>query len=81
MQLTIRTIENIVSTNTIGVNADMVINKKVFQLVKYVTGHRKNNHFDYSIEQSGQWYGFDTVTVSGRLGFIRVTLEPLFREI
>lgn len=76
-----RTIENIVETNIFTVNADMLKGKKLFQIVKYVTGKKLNSHSDYNVEKSGIWYRFDAFTVSGKLGFIRVTLENLFEVV
>lgn len=76
-----RTIENIVSTNCVGVTADMVKGKKLFQLAKYVTGKKKSDHTDYEIIKSNNWYNFDSYTLNGKKGFIRVSLEPLFQVI
>lgn len=55
-------------------------NKKAFQLVKYVTGKRDSLHTDYEVITS-QHRGYDSITIKGRRGFIRVTLTPLFEVI
>lgn len=68
MNPALRTIENIVEHNLHY--CPNVTGKKLFQIVKYVTGKNKNDHVDYEIEKHNQYYGF-----------IRVTLEPLFQEI
>lgn len=76
-----RTIENIVSTDCIGISADTVKGKNLYQIVKYVTGKQRSDHTDYNVEQLDKYYGFDSYAVSGKRGFIRVTLEPLFQVI
>jgi len=76
-----RTIENLVSTNILGINADNLKGKKLFQIVKYVTGKNKSDHTDYEIVKTNYWYKFDSVIVSGKKGFIRVSLEALFEVI
>lgn len=78
----IRTIENIVETNVIGVNGDNLKGKKLFQIVKYITGKNANSQYaDYTIENVNNHYEFNSVVVHGKLGFIRVTLEHLFEAI
>lgn len=52
--------------------------KKAFQLVKYVTGKDKSTANDYSVVNTPNWYGYDTITIKGKKGFIRLALTPLF---
>lgn len=54
---------------------------KAFQLVKHVTGKAKSTLNDYSIENLDPHYGYDSIAIKGNLGFVRVTLEPLFQII
>lgn len=55
--------------------------KRVLQLVKYVTGKSRNNHTDYECVKTPDYYGFETYTLKGSLGFIRIALTPLFEVI
>lgn len=59
---------------------DKARGKRAFQFVKFVTGKSKSSHTDYEILTS-QHYGYDTITISGNRGFIRLSLEPLFELI
>lgn len=55
---------------------------KAFQLIKYTTGKRRSDpNIDYSIEQVDSHYGYDSIIIKGKRGFIRVTLTPLFQII
>lgn len=76
-----RTIENLVETNCLGITADMVKGKKLFQIVKYVTGKKVSKYSDYELTKMSQYYGYDSEVIKGTKGFIRVTLEPLFEAI
>lgn len=53
---------------------------KAFQLIKYVTGKSHAVHTDYEVTK-GEHYGHDTLTIKGQRGFVRVSLEPLFKLI
>lgn len=77
----IRTIENIVETNLHGISSNNVTGKRLFQIVKYVTGKNKADHTDYELNECNNYYSFDSYEVRGRKGFIRVTLEPLFQVV
>lgn len=55
-------------------------NKKAFQLIKYVTGKRISDYTDYEVTES-TYHGYDSLTIKGSRGFIRVALEPLFEVI
>ena len=55
--------------------------KRVYQLVKYVTGKTVSQQTDYNYTPQNPWYGYDTITLLGQRGFLRVALQPLFQEI
>lgn len=66
----------------LGLSLDESKGMKAFQLVKYVTGKARSEFIhDYNYETTDPWYGFDTLTITGKKGFIRVALQPLFQEI
>lgn len=75
-----RTIKHIVETDILFSLVDAE-GKKAFQLIKYVTGKKTSNLTDYETINTDIHYGFDTITIKGKRGFIRIALEPLFQLI
>lgn len=55
--------------------------KKAFQYVKHVTGKMHNDITDYSVSKLDDHYGNETIAIVGKLGYVRLTLEPLFKLI
>ena len=77
----LRTIHALIESNVLIYTNDPCARKKVFQIVKHVTGKSKSDHTDYAINNTNDWNGYQTVTIAGKLGYIRVALTPLFEEV
>jgi len=80
----VRTVQDVIEVDLLinkNIKVESLATKKVFQLVKHVTGKNKNDHTDYVINNTDDWNGYQTVTIAGKLGFIRVALTPLFEII
>lgn len=54
---------------------------KAFQYVKYVTGKKTSSRREYTVENVSPWKGLDTILITGKNGFIRLALTPLFEII
>lgn len=65
----------------IGLCLDESKGLKVYKFVKYVTGKNRSTIKDYTLESVDNWYGYDSVILRGKMGFIRLALSPLFQEI
>lgn len=77
MDNALRTAQSIIETNI----PDIYAGKKLFQYVKHVTGKQKSSLSDYCIDKVDNHYGKESFVISGKRGFIRVTVEPLFKII
>ena len=77
----LRTIHRVIESNLKYIHVEMYEGKKSFQLIKHLTGKKKSFATDYNCEKTDPWYGYETITISGKNGFIRVALTPLFQVI
>jgi len=76
-----RTIKAVTETDLIIMSNDIMRyspGKKLFQLVKHVTGQQVSKLTDYEVIDGKSP---DDYFLSGQRGYIRVTLEPLFEVI
>jgi len=80
----LRTVHAVIEHNINQRSVDTFLHSngiKAFALVKRVTGTPNNDARDYSVESVDNWHGYDSIVLSGALGFIRVALQPLFEVV
>lgn len=76
-----RSVHEVLETNlTWQKSFDHTNVKKAYTYVKHVTGLKTSTVNDYQVI-NGRWYEYDTVTIRGQKGFIRLALKPLFQVI
>ena len=83
MNQLLRTIKEGIETNLHArvFTLDKAQGKRPYQLVKYVTGAMKAHPSEYEITIVSNYDSYDSLVIRGRIGFIRVTLTPLFQIV
>lgn len=75
----IRSVHSVVETNIAGVDVSELQYEKAFQFVKYVVKKKTDRasfpNRDYTVEKVDSHYGYETIVLSGKKGFIKLTLE------
>jgi hypothetical protein len=80
----LRTVHQILETNLPKKDIDSFLHStgiKAFQLIKRVTGKYVSTKDDYLVEPHNPYYGYEAYVLSGKKGFVRFTLEPLFETL
>ena len=82
MNIMTQQVDAVIETNLHWFNSfDRARDKRVFQFIKYVTGKSKSTINDYNFGLGPDHYGYETITLEGQKGFIRLSLKPLFQII
>ena len=80
MDSLIRTVHAVVERN-VRTKRSIPEGKKLYHYIQFVTGKNNSRREDYHLISHENWYGYETIILTGKRGFVRLALTALFQEV